>query len=320
MAEYNETVTSSVEFSQQDNADNIFSRAITESLELSHSDERNIEIIRSLDDGLGLNESSDYIYQLLDGLELADIVTAVKEAYREVTDGVDFIDENGRVYYDISTITLNQVLSSLKSKAQFSDLEISQDIVRDIILGRSINDSLNLGQTVRAYRFPASGGGGSYGRVVGGGTYPPGFVPLAGAEGCESVVCQGTQLSFSCPPHSLVLKLPKEHSKKMVFNKIDRYTIGKQLDNYQNSYPVFKILRYSFSNLNSIMKNNFISYYKTTAGLEMTLTDECNDQWFGVIITPVVSINQYAFNRVDPLCPADGGFYNLEFEFEAIKL
>jgi hypothetical protein len=277
------------------------------------------EYTETVTTSIGLNGGADSIYQFESDLAIGDDIELIEEA-KIILAALGFSDEVAIVNGVSTGLNIGQILVAVKSKAQDANLSIGQNILRTLMLGRTVTDALNLGQVIRAYKIPATGGAGSYGRIVGGGTYPPGFVPLAGAEDCSGLPCVGKQLVFSCPPNTLTIRLPSEHSKKLIFNKIDRYTIGKQLDNYQNSYPILKVLKYSFKNLNSTVKDNFIAFYKATAGLEMTLTDECNDQWFGVIITPVVTITQYAYNRIDILCPTDGGYYKLDFEFEAVKL
>ena len=130
----------------------------------------------------------------------------------------------------------------------------------------------------------------------------------------EGDPCTRSTTTLSYGLVSVDLRNPEDDSLVVVQNLINRYT---------RVHPRFLQLKYTFTNIPASQKNEFVAFYKLTAGLEIHLIDHCNQEWVGCILDHDIDINREE-GRLDisnPLCPeTDDGLYTFTFVFEGERV
>ncbi|HPT70876.1 MAG TPA: hypothetical protein PLE74_01180 [Candidatus Cloacimonadota bacterium] len=142
--------------------------------------------------------------------------------------------------------------------------------------------------------------------------------PVTGV--CPENTCVADHISLSYNGYfgamDMDLRNPYEDSQGLQLNIINDYTRGKELQHFKNSYPTFETLNYKFQHLTLTKREEFFTFYKLSAGDEITLTDYCGREWLGVILDPECRSETYGRGG-----QCDNGlFYNLAFKFEGVLI
>ena len=110
------------------------------------------------------------------------------------------------------------------------------------------------------------------------------------------------------------LRNPYDDVQGVNLNLINGYTRGKELQHFKDSFPTFETLDYSFRHLTLAKREEFFTFYKASAGMEIELIDFCDKHWVGVILDPECRSEVYGRGGQ---C-SDGMFYTLKFKFEGV--
>jgi len=129
---------------------------------------------------------------------------------------------------------------------------------------------------------------------------------------CTIKECTNSRVYFNT---NIELRAP-ETVEKLINNAVETSTVAKEFKQV-NRYNNYIQLDLSFSGIPKSMRDAFKQFYINTAGEEVTYTDECGDDWVGVIITDITDIEQ---NGNGFMCPNGSGVYNFDFTFEGVKV
>jgi hypothetical protein len=149
------------------------------------------------------------------------------------------------------------------------------------------------------------------------------FLVRENAHGdCDSgSACTRDHVTFEYGMLSVDLRNPSEDSIQVVLSTINAYSRGVEL--YMNgSQPRFLQLLYTFTGIPSSQKNAFIAFLKQSAGMEITLTDFCNQQWLGCILDREINFEREGGRlELGILCPeTDDGLYTWSLIFEGERI
>lgn len=131
---------------------------------------------------------------------------------------------------------------------------------------------------------------------------------------CTITPCARNYITLTYGGSHVDLRNPYDNSHEVRLNLINDYIRGEELQQLKNSFPTFEILDYKIRHLPKSKRDEFFVFYKLSAGMEMTLTDNCNVTWRGVILDKEITSENYGGGGE---CE-DGLFYNLAFKFEGV--
>lgn len=130
--------------------------------------------------------------------------------------------------------------------------------------------------------------------------------------GCP-VDCSVGEFVIYRDTESVTLRSPEigeQHS--LITNAIVRKTRGQELKVTKNNFPTFRTFKFDFTALSQQQRDDFFTFFENTAGLMVDVLDECEEEWQGVILDPIVSSKQ---TGQDGSCT-----YTLGFLFEGRKV
>lgn len=226
--------------------------------------------------------------------------------YRDGENAIEFDEATAQVRFGESGLELGHSAEAEATKSVESDIEISDSASREAMpFNRGTENNLQLGHSASAYN-----------------ENDPSHGPCN-----DEYTCDRDHITLECvdPVTSVDLRNPADDSLNVILNIINRYSRGEELG-YQNSnagvHPRFLQLHYQFTSMPASQKAAFITFYKATAGLEITLTDFCGQRWLGCIIDKEIGFDREESHiTLDPGCPeTDEGLYAWSFIFEGERI
>ena len=132
--------------------------------------------------------------------------------------------------------------------------------------------------------------------------------------------CTGSKFTLSWGDYSIEIRNPQEDSRKLVPNNIDTKTRGKK-QVIIGGFPVFEILHFKFRNISRAKLDEFLAFYETTAGEEITIINHCYESWVGVILSDSIKSTNYSggLSVAEGFVMSEMLVYEFEFEFEGVK-
>ena len=112
-------------------------------------------------------------------------------------------------------------------------------------------------------------------------------------------------------PQTIILKSPEHVSHQIITRTKTRHTAGGQLHQVRaNSWPMTDVLEFTFNGLTRTMVDDLITTFTATAGNYVTVFDEQNREWYGIVIS-----NEIPFEQITRgVCP----LWSCVFTFEGV--
>lgn len=204
---------------------------------------------------------------------------------QSVAQTIAFSQEGERRHAVNDTLTFVQTALAGKGGDVDQELTFTQVVVGNLVLQRTISDTLNLQQSVTFY-IERGCTARQYTPFVG--------APVAGYTPPETTapVLSRTQLTltypFVSPTLTLVLRNPEFGDRdRLNFNRINRMTRGGTLIVYADpKWPKTQTLVLQVDALSQQQAQDFKAFLIASLGKEIGLLDWEGRQWKGIIVTP----------------------------------
>ena len=299
--QYMVSITQSLDFDQEI-VTNQHMVSIDQTFDLVQTHWTNQHMV-SIDQALGLDQNDKDTYRLKGILETLQLSDEAHRAYIEtLVATVKFTQLVAQVHYGVHTLSLDDTVTAEIVKTLKDRLTFTQVVsIAGSLLTRAITQSFEFTDYAVAYILSDTGRYGQDDKDASG--------------NCTIVQCSRDHCTFVCGSSSVDLRNPTQ-TQVLSINIAENYT--RSLEPKQSGdFPVFTVLNMQFTGINRKQCDAFKTFFKNSAGFEITYTDACNDSWVGCIITDEIEFEQEG-NGYE--CVEGSGVYAFAFEFEGAKV
>jgi hypothetical protein len=236
-------------------------------------------------------QGSEQSYSVSSFLSITDTATPhFAVANRSIIDHLDFVDEETgpglqqfvSFVYDVSVTT-----TAGRGYLLEDELELDHEVDRQIEYGRSLTDTMVLGQAV-AYEIERSDTLCTYTPFVGTNGDGDATTPPSTTEPTLGSAILTLTYPYVTPTSTLVLRNPEFGNQTTLnYSRIFGETRGGTLIVFSDPiWPKIKTLSMQINALSEAQVQDLLDFFGDSLGQEIGLLDWENRQWRGIILTP----------------------------------